>query len=269
MPLPLVAAGIAAGAGLIAGGVSEWLNYSNAKDAKEAAKKNQEQVKKWADDLKNSVNSHYDSTRGLYGTEADVNDFLTKARNYDQESLYNEFYDLDGDGKADTDRFEFGQTAEDFYNKNSERILGDVMRKAQGVAAGQGMGRSYDGANAMVQAALDKDEQLWNDANSQYNQARNQAYSEWNGYLAQKNSQYNAIVNAMQGDLSASRDLATMFQTNSQNEFEDLMNAEIAGQNAMQSAANTTANTGNYTVDIGGILAGAGQLANGFSRVNM
>lgn len=262
MSLPLIAMGIAAGAGI----ASNVANYFSAKDAKKAAMENEEKTRQWAQGLKDSVRQHYDQSRGLYGTEQDVQDYLDKVRGYDQEKLYNEFYDLDGDGVADTEKFEFGGSVDDYYNKNSEKIIGDVMRKAQGVAAGQGMGRSYDALQGMLQAGIDKDEQMWQDANSNYNQARNQAYSEWNSYLNQKNNQYNAIVQAMQGDLSASQGLAQMFQTNAQNEFEDLMNAEIAGQNAVQGAANTTANTGNYTFDLGSILSGAGQLANGVSR---
>lgn len=259
---PAIIAAIAAGAGI----AGEIINYVSAQDEKEAAKEEAEKASAWASNLKAEIQKRNAANKGLYGSEADVKNYINAARNYDQESLYNEFYDLDGDGKADTEKFDFGQSAEDYYNRNSDRIIGDVMRKAQGVAAGQGMGRSYDGANAMVQAAIDKDEQLWNDANNQYNQARNQAYSEWNGYLAQKNNQYNAIVGAMQGDLAASRNLASMFQTNSQNEFEDLMNAEIAGQNARQGAANSAWNAGNYTVDIGGILSGAAGFANGVSQ---
>lgn len=256
MPLPLAVPIIMAVAGAAGAAISEYNESSAAGRAKSDARKNEEQVRQWAESLKKQVKDHYDSTRDLYGTEQDVKNYQDLARNTDFGDVFNEFYDLDGDGVADTESFSFDKTAGDYYNENSQKIIGDVMKKAQGTAAAAGMGRSYDGLNSMIQAGIDKDEQLWNDAQANYRADRGQAYSEWNGYMQQKNAQYNALVNAMSGDLSVAKDLATMYQTNAQNEFEDLMNADIAGQQAVQTAAQTTASTGNDTFDWGKILTG-------------
>lgn len=256
MPLPLAVPIVMAVAGAAGAAISEYNKTSAAGKAKSAALANEAQVRAWADNLKKQVQDHYDSTRDLYGTEQDVKNYQDMARNTNFGDIFNEFYDLDGDGVADTENFSFDKTAGDYYNENSQKIIGDVMKKAQGSAAAAGMGRSYDGLNSMIQAGIDKDEQLWNDANTNYRADRGQAYSEWNGYMQQKNAQYQALVQAMAGDLSAAKDLATMYQTNAQNEFEDLMNADIAGQQAVQTAAQTTANTGNETFDWGKILTG-------------
>lgn len=253
----VTAALIAGGLALGMGAIDAISGSRAASKSKSAAKAAEAETREWAQGIKDKTAQHYAETEGLYGSEEDVQKYLDKARGMDMEALYNEFYDLDGDGKADVDSFSFDKSAEDYVNANREKILGDVMKKAQGVAAGAGMGRSYDGLAKMISDAEDKDEQLWNDANSQYNQARSQAYQEWNSFLQQKNNQYNAIVNAMNGDLSAMKGIADMFQQHEEDEFSDLMNAEIAGHNAVQNAQNTTMNTGNYTTNFGGIFSNA------------
>lgn len=171
-----------------------------------------------------------------YATEEDLNNYLDKLKGTSYMDMYNQYYDTNGDGKVDSNdikEFDYTGSAEDFYNKNADKIIGQVMNKAQGAAASKGMGRSYDGLASMTQAAVDKNEELWKDAMNEYNQDYDRKYKSWSDYLNQKSDLYNTYMDAYNNDLNITKDLASMYTEQEASEFSDLVGLEKERMNTM------------------------------------
>lgn len=171
-----------------------------------------------------------------YATEEDLNNYLNTLRSTSYMDQYSQFYDTNNDGVVDENdlkEFDYTGSKEDFYNKNAERILGDVIKKTQGVAASKGMGRSYDGLQAMTQAAIDKDEELWKEAFDEYSKDYDMKYRQWNDYLKQKSDMYSNYMDAFNNDLGIQKDLAGMYTDQEYNEFSDLLGLEKERMNTM------------------------------------
>ena len=258
----LIAAAVAAGASAY----SEYKKSEAADKAKQEAEKNVKKAEQEAADIKQKVQQHNETVNG-YGTAQDVTDYAKAARSTDFKKMYTDFWDKNGDGvvdENDVDEFTYDKQVSDFYNPNRERLLGAVTKQLQGTAGGSGMAHSTYGLESIASGVADKNEQLYANALSQYNTDRNQAYQSWNDYLTQRRAQYDNLVGATNSNLSNMKGLADSYLEEQQNEFSDLMNAIIAGQNMTQAARNTAAQTGNYTADYGSSAAAG---ANAFGTV--
>lgn len=98
--------------------------------------------------------------------------------------------------------FEFGQTREDFVNPYREKILADVGKAVQGTAAGAGLGMSRGTLSNAIQAQMDKDEQLWKDANEMFNQERDFAYKNYADTITNNQKRLDALLNARNKQVS-------------------------------------------------------------------
>lgn len=250
----LIATGILAAATAAATAYSEHKKSEAAKDAKEEARKNAEEYTKWAQNLINQVTAHNATING-YGSSQDVQNYKDAVSKTDYLDMYNKFWDKDGDGIADDpSEFEYNKSVEDFLNPNRDKLVGEIAKKTQGMAAGAGMGRSYDGAMAVGRDIADKNEQLYANALTQYNGDREFAYKSWSDYLTQKRNQYNDLIGAVQGNNNQLKDLADAYLKEQQDEFSNLINAQMAAQGVVVNGNNTVAQTGNYTTDYGAIV---------------
>lgn len=98
--------------------------------------------------------------------------------------------------------FEFEQTREDFVNPYREKILADVGKAVQGTAAGAGLGMSRGTLSNAIQAQMDKDEQLWKDANEMFSQERDFAYRNYADTIANNQKRLDALLNARTQQMS-------------------------------------------------------------------
>ena len=264
--IPLIVAGVAAAVAAGASAYSEYNKSKAASNAKSQANQNAANAQQWADNLVKTVQLHNASTSG-YGTAQDAANYADAVRGTNYIDLYNQFWDKNGDGivdDSDISEFSYNKSVEDFMNPNKERLLGALTKQLQGTAAGSGMAHSTYGLQNIANGVADKNEMLYANALSQYNSDRQFAYQNWNDYLTQKREQYNNLVGATTSNMEQLKGLADSFLEEQQDEFSDLMNAYIAGQNMVQGAQNTAAQTGNYTFDLGSVI---GNGANAFGTL--
>lgn len=246
----------------IAGGVALYTNYQNsqaAKEAKEEARAAAEALQAEYDKLTSSVNEHYARTPEEQAqADAAVNAYREKLANSNQEGFIDNFYDENGL----RDKFEYDKDIADFMDPRAELLKEQVARKVMSSAAGGGMGRSYDGARAMGDAVVSKDEELYKNALTEFNTDRTQKYNEWNAYLQQKQNELTQLLTGQQNDLTNAKSLSDIYTSEDEKYWEDLMNSRIAGLNAGVQLQGMVNNTGNYTTDLGGMAALIGAGAN-------
>lgn len=264
----LVAAGITAAVSI---GTSIYNNYQNekaSKEAKAAAEKAsaelKQSIKDYQTETSGMINSHYGrDNNGARSPEeqaridaiyAGLDEALA---NSNQEEFIKNFYDENGLG----DKFSYDKAIKDFMDPRADYLRELAARTAQGSAAGGGMGRSYDGAMAMGNAVVAKDEELYKNALSEYNTDRTQNYNEWNSFLQQKQNELTQLLSGQQNDLSNLKDLAQIYRDEDSNYWSDLMNLRNAafttGTNAGVAMDTAAMNTGNYQSTLANDMIGA------------
>lgn len=226
-------------------GLTALTNYHANKKAINAAQQNINRVRQQGENIKNYIADYYANNGVSQSTsEDDVKDYVAALKDYDP----NEFvYDVDKFSFTDENGNE--KTADDYYDENASKILGNAMAKVLSGATGGGLGRSLGSAKDVTQAVIDKDESLRNSAQAAYNAERQQAYNEWNAYTTQKQNQLNQLANATNKKIQNLGNIATLYQQNKQNEFEDTLNAQIFNDASLNSAYGAKANAG--TADAG------------------
>lgn len=215
-------------------------NYLANKKAKNAAQEAVDDVEAQNEEIQKSISDYYanNGVTEATGGKQSVGNYVNALKSYDPE-----------DYTYDVTEFEYGKTADDFYNENADRILADVAKTTQQTAAGAGVGRGTGAAQQIASDQVAKNEELWNDAQSAYNADRAQAYSEWSGYTQAKQNEMEQKSNAYNQKVSNLGTISQMYLDDAQNEFEDTLNAKIYGYQSLNSAKNNLANAG--TADAG------------------
>lgn len=158
-----------------------------------------EQGKLTKEDYENSIkdiNDWYDTRVGL-GSEQDVSKFKTSIEDYNPEDYIYDFKD-----------FNYGKTKEDFLNPYYNQIISDAAQKAQGSAAGAGMGRSTFAAQNIARAVAQKEDELYKTALNEYNTDRSQAYKEYADAITRNQERLNALREGTQYKMGLESDLA-------------------------------------------------------------
>lgn len=158
-----------------------------------------EQGKLTKEDYENSIkdiNDWYDTRVGL-GSEQDVSKFKTSIEDYNPEDYIYNFKD-----------FNYGKTKEDFLNPYYNQIISDAAQKAQGSAAGAGMGRSTFAAQNIARAVAQKEDELYKTALNEYNTDRSQAYKEYADAITRNQERLNALREGTQYKMGLEGDLA-------------------------------------------------------------
>lgn len=148
--------------------------------------------------------------------------------------------------------FEFEQTREDFVNPYREKILADVGKAVQGTAAGAGLGMSRGTLTNAIQAQMDKDEQLWKDANQMFNQERDFAYKNYadsiannqkrlDALLTARNQQVSMLGGAIGQDTEAESDYMRDLMTLLGDKTQSLNNIELSNKEATRSPVDIAA----------------------------
>lgn len=162
-------------------------SFISENEAQRANRKAKEQAQRDALGAYGQMEALLDETyanRPQYSTAEDV-DTLRSLLNYNPE-----------DFAADISPFEYNKSREDFINYNRDKILADVGKAAQGTAAGAGLGLSRGTGTNIINAQMDKSEQLWNDAWNQYNQDREFERSSYDKDIANNQMRLDRLLGA-------------------------------------------------------------------------
>lgn len=142
------------------------------------------------------INDYYDTRVGL-GSKEDVSKYKTSIEGYNPEDYVYDFGD-----------FNYDKTKEDFLNPYYNQIIGDAAQKAQGSAAGAGMGRSTFAAQNIARAVAQKEDELYKTALQEYNTDRSQAYKEYADAITRNQERLNALREGNQYKMGLEGDLA-------------------------------------------------------------
>lgn len=221
MAVPLIAAGIAAGASLLGSGIQAYYNNQASKaereDRKAAARQLKDQGKLTDteyDQIIKSINKYYD-TRPTLGTAEDINDYRTAISQYNPE-----------DYVANVDPFKFDKTKEDFINPYYSRIIGDTASQIQHSAAGAGLGRGTGAALNIAKGTAEKSDELYRTAMADYRDERNFAYQQYSDAIKNNQARLNALREGTQYKMGLQGDLAKDYISTQDQAFSDRMKAE-------------------------------------------
>lgn len=95
----------------------------------------------------------------------------------------------------DFDEFSFDKTRDDYVTPYMDDILSQVEARVQGTAAGAGLGRGTGTAEAIASADAEKMNELYQQANQQYQQDKQFAYQTYSDYIKNMQSKYNTLAN--------------------------------------------------------------------------
>ena len=221
MAVPLIAAGIAAGASLLGSGIQAY--YANkasereANDRKEAARQLKEQGQLTDNEYNqiiNSIDEYYANRQGL-GQEEDINAYRQAISDYNP-----------NDYVADVNEFEFDKTKEDFLNPYYSRIIGDTASQIQHTAAGAGLGRGTGAALNIAKGTAEKSDELYRTAMADYQNERNFAYQKYSDLIRNNQARLNALREGTQYKMGLQGNLANDYINTQDMEFSDRMKAE-------------------------------------------
>lgn len=224
MAVPLIAAGIAAGASLLGSGIQSYYNNkaseAEREDRKAAARQLKEQGQLTDAEYNQIINSidEYYATRPTLGNADDVNAY--------REALSNELSKPEDYYAANVDPFTFDKTKEDFINPYYSRIIGDTAAQIQHSAAGAGLGRGTGAALNIAKGTAEKSDELYRTAMADYRDERNFAYQQYSDAIKNNQARLNAIRDTNQYRLGLQGDLSKDYITSQDQAFSDRMKAE-------------------------------------------
>ena len=176
-------------------------------------------------DVIKQIDEYY-AQRGSLGTKQDVNEYTAAIHGYNPEDFVYDF-----------DEFKYDKTKEDFLNPYYNQIIGDAAQKAQGSAAGAGMGRSTWAAQNIARAVAQKEDELYKTAMSEYNTDRNQAYKEYADAITRNQERLNSLREGNQYKIGLQGNLAQDYFNAQDQAMSDKLKAEQDKLTAKQTYA--------------------------------
>lgn len=222
--VPEVAAALIGGAGsLIGSGIDAYNAYKERKEAAKRRKAANKQLSSWESQANAILDAAMQGNAKL--TDAgDVERYRQMRSSYDPSSYVYEFEPFEKDIYR----------VEDYLNPNKDAILADVAKTAQHTAAGAGLGHSSGAMEAINQALINKDEELYGQALEQMNTERNFDYGAYTDFIKNKQAQLTAI---QQGQLTAMDQLRGDIQFDQQQQDALLANRLNLGNTIAQTRA--------------------------------
>jgi len=172
--------------------------------------------------LQKDIEDYYTNRKGL-GNVDDVASYRNSITGYNPNDYVYDFGD-----------FNYNKTKEDFLNPYYNKIINDVAMKAQGSAAGAGMGRSTFAAQNIARAVAQKEDELYKTALNEYNTDRSQAYKEYADAIARNQEKLNALREGTQYKMGLEGNLAKDYISGQDAQQSDLMNLKQDKLNAKQ-----------------------------------
>lgn len=182
---------MSAGAGAAAAGVfdtlvNSWMNQQARDDERRQQEAKQRAVQNAAaqanvtfDQMQDILNS-YNQGRMKLADDSMVQQYKDLISNY-QPQVY------------DFDKFSYDKSVEDFINPEAEKIAQLAGLETQAQMAGQGNAKGTGGLANMGYSRWKAAEDLYKDAQAQYNADRSQAYKEYGDYITNMQNKLNTI----------------------------------------------------------------------------
>lgn len=165
-------------------------------------------------DVIKQIDEYY-AQRDSLGTKQDANEYTAAIKGYNPEDFAYDF-----------DEFKYDKTKEDFLNPYYNQIIGDAAMKAQGSAAGAGMGRSTWAAQNIARAVAQKEDELYKTAMSEYNTDRSQAYKEYADAITRNQERLNSLREGTQYKMGLQGNLAQDYFNAQDQAMSDKLKAE-------------------------------------------
>lgn len=175
--------------------------------------------------LMKDINDYYNENRKGLGKSTDVDDYRTSITGYNPNNYVYDF---------DEFKNHYNKTKEDYLNPYYNQIIGDAAMKAQGSAAGAGMGRSTFAAQNIARAVAQKEDELYKTALNEYNTDRSQAYKEYADAIVRNQEKLNALREGNQYKMGLQGNLAKDYISTQDAQQSDLMNLKQDKLNAKQ-----------------------------------
>lgn len=176
------------------------------------------------DTLKKDIEDYYKNRKGL-GTLEDVTNYRNSIEGYNPNDYIYDFDDF---------KNHWNKTKEDYLNPYYNKIINDTAIRAQGSAAGAGMGRSTFAAQNIARAVAQKEDELYKTALNEYNTDRSQAYKEYADAIARNQEKLNALRAGNQYKMGLEGNLAKDYISTQDTQQSDLMNLKQDKLNAKQ-----------------------------------
>lgn len=184
-----------------------------------------EDNKKDYEAFEKDINDYYNKNRVGLGKVTDVADYRTSITGYNPEDYIYDFGEF---------KDQYNKTKEDFLNPYYNKIINDTAIRAQGSAAGAGMGRSTFAAQNIARAVAQKEDELYKTALNEYNTDRSQAYKEYADAIARNQEKLNALREGDQYKMGLQGNLAKDYISTQDAQQSDLMNLKQDKLNAKQ-----------------------------------
>ena len=165
-------------------------------------------------DVIKQIDEYY-AQRGSLGTKQDANEYTAAIQGYNPEDYVYDFKD-----------FNYKKTKEDFLNPYYNQIIGEAAQKAQGSAAGAGMGRSTWAAQNIARAVAQKEDELYKTALNEYNTDRSQAYKEYAEAITRNQERLNSLRESNQYKIGLQGNLAQDYFNTQDQAISDKLKAE-------------------------------------------
>lgn len=182
---------MSAGAGAAAAGVFDTLvNSWMGQQAREDEKKQREAKQRAVQNAIAQGNVTFDQMQGI------LNDYNQGRIKLADDSMVQQYKDLISNYQPqvyDFDKFSYDKSVEDFINPEAEKIAQLAGLETQAQAAAQGNAKGSGGLANMGYSRWKAAEQLYKDAQQQYNADRSQAYQEYGDYITNMQNKLNII----------------------------------------------------------------------------
>lgn len=148
----------------------------------------------------NGLDAYY-KQRGSLGQKGDSTTYRQAIEGYDPNSF------VYTPGKFNAADYGVG-SREDYINPYYDQIIGDTAAQVQHTAAGAGIGRGSGAAQAIATEVAQKNNELWKEANQEYQDERNFAYRQYGDYIQNMQNALNARRAATDTKLTMQGNLA-------------------------------------------------------------
>lgn len=184
--------------GLVSAGINAYSAYKDRKDAQRRRDNANEQISAWQQQAEKILRES-EANRTQLTDEGSVNRYKAMRDSYDPSAFTLE------PKKFDKSVY----NVEDYLNPNRDAIMENIAKKSQSTAAGAGLGHSSGALEAYIDAALEKDEELYREARQEMKDERAFDYGAYTDYINQQQKKldsmqqgYRTQLETLRGDIA-------------------------------------------------------------------
>lgn len=223
---------------IVGGFVNAATNMINAAEEREQERRLLEQKQKAIQKALAQSNVTYDKMENL------LNNYNQNRIKLADDSMVNQYKDLIDSYQPqvyDFDKFSYNKTVDDFLNPEAEKIAQLAGLQTQSDLAAQGAAKGTGALASLGYSRVKAAEDLYKDAQQQYNADRSQAYKEYGDYITNMQNKLDTIS---QGQLDKAKLLGGAIQ-NEQTQQSDYM-SDLLGLMQDKTSTNINATLGAF-----------------------